>query len=60
MLFVYTVCIFVKLYSFESVGAILDSVFRSFRPAVRHNFVFAQYLEKYYIESNQILYVHLY
>ena len=42
----------VKLYSFESVGAILDLGCLSFRvPAVRHNFVSAQYLEKYYMES---------
>ena len=35
-------------------------VCHSVHPSVRHNFVSAQYLEKYFIESNQILYVHLY
>ena len=34
VLFVYTVCIFVKLYSFESVGAILDLGCLSFRVSV--------------------------
>ena len=34
VLFVYTVCIFVKLYSFESVGAIFDLGCLSFRVSV--------------------------
>ena len=34
VLFVYTVCIFVKLYSFESAGAILDLGCLSFRDSV--------------------------
>ena len=42
------------------VGAILDLGCLSFRPSVCHNFVSAQYLEKCFIESNKILYVHLY
>ena len=49
------------------MGAILDlgclsfrhSVIRPVHPSVRHNFVSAQYLKKYFIESNQIVYVHL-
>ena len=34
------------------IWVVCHSVFWSFRPAVRHNFVSAQYLEKHYIESN--------
>ena len=52
-----------KLYlqpRFEKVGAILDLGCLSFRPSVPRNFASAQYLEKNFIESNQILYVHLY
>ena len=49
---------------FEKGGAILDlgclSFSHSVHPSVRFNSVSTQYLEKYFIESNQILYVYLY
>ena len=49
---------------FEKVGAILDFCCLSFSPSVPlsvcHNFISNQYLEKYFIESDEILYVHLY
>ena len=58
-------CIFIAPLWKRGGGAILDYGCLAFCPSVRSSvcptyFVSAQYLEKYFIEFNQILYVHLY